>query len=101
MFILGTICCRGGSKGVKGKNIRVLHGKPLLDYTVEEALKCSLLNDLILSTDSAEIMSVAEEAGIKYFVKRPPELATDTASKWLVFIHAIEKYEEDKRKQVD
>jgi N-acylneuraminate cytidylyltransferase/CMP-N,N'-diacetyllegionaminic acid synthase len=101
MFILGTICCRGGSKGVKGKNIRPLKGKPLIAYTVETALLCRLLNDVIVSTDSEEIAGAAKAAGIKTIIPRPVELATDTASKWPVFIHALEEYERLSGNKVD
>ena len=101
MFILGTICCRGGSEGVKDKNIRRLNGKPLLSYTVEQALNCGLLNDVVVSTDSKRIKEVAEDAGIKYVIDRPAELATDKASKWPVFIHALETYEAEKQVVVD
>jgi len=93
MFILGTICCRGGSKGVKGKNIRPLKGLPLIAYTVTTGLQCQLLNDIIVSTDSDEIAEAATTAGIKTIIQRPAELASDTASKWPVFIHALEEYE--------
>jgi len=101
MFILGTICCRGGSQGVKEKNTRLLHGKPLLAYTVEAALQCSLLNDVIVSTDSSTIQKAAGEAGIRFFIQRPVALATDSASKWPVFIHALETYEREKKLVVD
>lgn len=94
MFILGTICCRGGSKGVKGKNIRPLKGKPLIAYTVEAALASGLLNDVIVSTDSELIADAARQAGIKTIIERPADLASDTASKWPVFIHALEAYEQ-------
>jgi len=94
MFILGTICCRGGTKGVKGKNIRPLKGKPLIEYTVAAALASRLLNDVIVSTDSELIADAARQAGIKTVIQRPAELASDTASKWPVFIHALETYEQ-------
>jgi len=93
MFILGTICCRGGSRGVKGKNIRPLNGLPLIGYTVNTGLQCNLLNDVIVSTDSNDIAQAALTAGIKTIIQRPAELASDTASKWPVFIHALEEYE--------
>jgi CMP-N,N'-diacetyllegionaminic acid synthase len=93
MFILGTICCRGGSKGVKGKNIRPLKGLPLIAYTVHTGLQCHLLDDVIVSTDSQDIAQAATTAGIKTIIQRPAELASDTASKWPVFIHALEEYE--------
>lgn len=101
MFILGTICCRGGSKGVPGKNIKPLLGKPLIAYTIEASQKSSLLNDTILSTDSKEIAAVAKQFGIKETLERPAALATDTASKWPVFIHALETYEQLHNTKVD
>lgn len=101
MFILGMICCRGGSKGVKGKNIRPLKGKPLIAYTVEAALRCKMLDDVIVSTDSEEIANAAKDAGIKTVLQRPEELASDTASKWPVFIHAVEEYEKLTGAKVD
>jgi N-acylneuraminate cytidylyltransferase/CMP-N,N'-diacetyllegionaminic acid synthase len=101
MFILGTICCRGGSKGVKGKNIRPLRGKPLIAYTVESALQCDLLDDVLVSTDSEQIANAAKTAGITTIIHRPAELASDTASKWPAFIHALEEYEKLTGKSVD
>lgn len=101
MFILGTICCRGGSKGVKGKNIRPLKGKPLIEYTVEAALSSRLINDIILSTDNELIADAATKAGVKTIIWRPAELASDTASKWPVFIHAVETYQQLTGTQVD
>lgn len=101
MFILGTICCRGGSKGVKGKNIRPLKGKPLIEYTVEAALASGLINDVIVSTDNELIAGAATKAGIKTIIWRPAELASDTASKWPVFIHAVETYQQLTGTQVD
>ena len=95
MFILGTICCRVGSKGVKNKNIKLLLGKPLLAYTVDVALASKLLNDVIVSTDNAAIENVARDYGIKEIIHRPAELATDAASKWDVFINAVDAYEEN------
>jgi CMP-N,N'-diacetyllegionaminic acid synthase len=93
MFILGTICCRGGSKGVPGKNIKMLNGKPLIAYTIETALASSLLNDTIISTDAENIATIAKSFGANVPFMRPNDLATDTASKWPVFIHALESYE--------
>jgi N-acylneuraminate cytidylyltransferase/CMP-N,N'-diacetyllegionaminic acid synthase len=86
---------------VKGKNIRPLKGKPLINYTVETALDCHLLNDVIVSTDSNDIAGAATLAGIKNIIMRPAELATDKASKWPVFIHAVEEYEKLSGNRVD
>lgn len=93
MFILGTICCRGGSKGVSGKNIKPLHGKPLIAYTIETALATTLINDVIISTDDTLIADTAISFGAHVPFMRPVDLATDTSSKWPVFIHAVEAYE--------
>jgi CMP-N,N'-diacetyllegionaminic acid synthase len=92
-MILGTICCRGGSKGVLGKNIRLLNGIPLMVYTIETAKKSTYLDDLIVSTDDSQIAEIAGMNGVTVPFIRPSHLASDTASKWPVFIHAVEHYE--------
>jgi CMP-N,N'-diacetyllegionaminic acid synthase len=100
-MILGTICCRGGSKGVPGKNIRPLLGKPLIAYTIESALECKLMDDLVISTDSEEIAAIARKFGAKVPFMRPDHLASDTANKWDVFRHAVEEYERISGQTVD
>ena len=101
MFILGTICCRGGSKGVPGKNIKLLHGKPLIGYTIESALNVPLLNDLVVSTDNTDIARIAKESGIEKIMWRPATLATDSSSKWLVFRQVVEAYENEYGNKID
>jgi N-acylneuraminate cytidylyltransferase/CMP-N,N'-diacetyllegionaminic acid synthase len=100
-MILATVCCRGGSKGVPQKNIKQLKGKPLIAYTIEAARQSLLINDLIVSTDSEQIAIIARELGASVPFMRPPDLSTDTASKWPVFIHAVEEYERQTGKIVD
>ena len=100
-MILATICCRGGSKGVPGKNIRPLRGKPLIAYTIESAKASALIDDLIISTDEEQIASIAKQFGASVPFMRPADLASDTASKWPVFIHAVETYEKLTGKTVD
>lgn len=100
-MILATICCRGGSKGVPSKNIRLLNGVPLIGHTILQANKCSNIEDLIISTDSAEIAKIAQSYGAEVPFLRPDNLASDTASKWPVFIHALEHYEKTTGKTVD
>lgn len=100
-MILGTICCRGGSKGVPGKNIKLLNGLPLISYTIYSAKKTKLINDLIISTDSIEIADIAKQFGAAVPFMRPSDLASDTASKWPVFIHAVEEYEKLTGKEVE
>lgn len=84
MKVLITICARGGSKGIPGKNIKLLNGKPLIYYTLETASKFLLKypdSDLQLSTDDNEIAKIAAEAGYPTSYRRPSELATDKAGK--------------------
>lgn len=100
-MILGTICCRGGSKGVPGKNVRLLNGIPLIGHTILQARDSKLIDELIISTDSPEIGRVAVEYGASFPFLRPLHLASDTASKWPVFIHALEFYEKETGKTVD
>jgi N-acylneuraminate cytidylyltransferase/CMP-N,N'-diacetyllegionaminic acid synthase len=94
-MILATICCRGGSKGVPNKNLRLMHGIPLIGHTITQAQQSKLIADLIISTDSQQIADTAKEFGAKVPFFRPDDLASDTASKWPVFIHALEFYEKE------
>ncbi len=81
--ILITICARGGSKGIPGKNIKPVNGKPLLWYTASIATKISAKYnaDIIVSTDSEEIKNVASDCGLKTEYTRPDYLANDTCGK--------------------
>lgn len=81
--ILITICARGGSKGIPGKNIKPVGGRPLLAYTVDVALKFAKKYncEIILSTDSSDILRVGKECGITSDYKRPDYLANDTCGK--------------------
>lgn len=87
--ILCTICARGGSKGVKNKNIRLLHGKPLIAYSIETALSTGLFAHVVVSTDSDAIADAAKQFGAEVFFKRPSELAGDSAAKIPVIRHAL------------
>lgn len=91
--ILCTICCRGGSKGVKNKNIRPLLGKPLLAYTIEQAQKSQIFNHIVLSTDSKEIAEVGKYYGAEVFFLREEKLATDKAGKLPVIQDALNRSE--------
>jgi len=79
--VLATICARGGSKGLAGKNIRPLLGKPLLAYTIECARACPEVGHIVISTDSDQIASAAEMCGMPVPFRRPQEYATDSAAK--------------------
>ncbi len=91
--ILVTICARGGSKGVKGKNIRPLCGKPLIAWTIGQVRRWNRIEDLVVSTDSPEIADVAREFGAKVPFMRPKELALDTSPKFPAIRHAVRESE--------
>lgn len=86
---------------MEGKNIKPLLGKPLIVYTTDAAKQSHYLDDILVSTDSAAIAAIARQEGISCIIDRPEALATDTASKWPVFIHAVELYEKEKGVTVD
>lgn len=93
-MILGLIPARGGSKGVPGKNIKPIHGRPLIVWSIEKGLKSKRIDKLVVSTDSEEIAKIAKEAGAEVLM-RPAELATDTASTQDVMVHALQHYPAD------
>lgn len=101
MKILGTICARGGSKGVKNKNIRNLLGKPLIAYTIEYLKKWGKADRIVCSTDSETIADIARKYGAETPCMRPPELATDTASKLRVLQHIVNVCEQQDNSQYD
>ena len=94
MKILGIIPARGGSKGVPGKNIKLLGGKPLLQYTSDIALKSNLLDKVIVSSDDDAIIKVAESLGLSVPFKRPSDLATYKSPTLPVIQHALNYYQE-------
>lgn len=94
MKALYLIPARGGSKGIHQKNIKLLNGKPLIQYSIEIARKFANDSDICLSTDSEEIKNVAEGLGLKVPFLRPDYLATDTASSSDVIVHALNFYSE-------
>ena len=83
------IFARGGSKGLPGKNIKPLAGKPLLQYSIDTALASPSIDKVFVSTDDADIAKVAIESGA-LLIERPDEFATDTSPEWLSWRHAIE-----------
>jgi len=101
MNLLCTICARGGSKGVKNKNIRLLNGKPLIAYTILQAKSSKLFSNIVISTDSDEIASVAIKYGGEVFFKRDKELSNDNASKLDVIKDACIKSENYYNKKFD
>ena len=89
MKILCTICARAGSKGVTNKNLRPINSKPLIVYSIEQALATKLFDQIVVSSDSAEIRNVA----LADAVERPFELASDTAPKLPAIRHCVESAE--------
>ena len=83
------IFARGGSKGLPRKNIKVLAGKPLIAWAIETALKVSEVNRVIVSTEDPDIAHVAREFGAEVPFIRPKNLASDNASEWDAWRHAL------------
>jgi CMP-N-acetylneuraminic acid synthetase len=99
--VLAIVPARGGSKGLPGKNIRPICGKPLIAWTIEKALKSRYLDTVLVTTDSAEIAAVARTAGAHVPFTRPPELASDTASTYDVIRHAVAYLKENEGHSYD
>jgi CMP-N,N'-diacetyllegionaminic acid synthase len=93
MTTIATICARGGSMGLPGKNIRPLLGKPLICWTVEQALSVTAIDAVYVSTDDPAIAEIASSAGAKFLGLRPAELATSSAPKLPVIAQLIEQVE--------
>jgi len=93
MTRLCTILARGGSKGVPGKNIRPLGGKPLLLHSIEQAKASGLFDVIAVSSDDEVILALAKEGGVDECVMRLPEHATDTAAKLPAIRHCVEEVE--------
>jgi CMP-N,N'-diacetyllegionaminic acid synthase len=90
-----TICARGGSKGVAGKNIRLLLGKPLIAHSIEQARASGLFDVLAVSSDSDQILEIAKSSGADIVVRRPDHLATDAAPKVPAIQHCVSQVESD------
>jgi len=88
--ILALIPARAGSKGLPGKNIRPMLGKPLIAWSVEHALLAGCVDSIVVSTDSSEAAAAAKAAGAEVPFMRPPDLAADTATSADVIIHALD-----------
>lgn len=87
--ILALIPARGGSKGLPGKNIKPLLGKPLIAWTIEQAKKNKYFDRIIVSTDSEEIAEISKEYGAEVPFLRPKELARDDSPTSDAIMHAI------------
>jgi len=94
MKILALIPARGGSKGVPGKNKKLLNGKPLIVYSIEAALDAGNLAEVLVSTDDETIAGISRAADAKVPFLRPAELATDASPTIDTVLHAVEYYEQ-------
>jgi N-acylneuraminate cytidylyltransferase/CMP-N,N'-diacetyllegionaminic acid synthase len=89
-----TICARGGSKGLPGKNLRELAGKPLIAHSIAQAQEARIFDEIAISSDSEEILQAAESWGPGHLIRRPAEMADDTASKLPAIRHCVAAVED-------
>ncbi len=101
MRVLGIVPARGGSKGIPGKNLADLGGRPLIAHTIAAALAARRLTRTIVTTDSEEIAQAARDAGADVPFLRPAELATDTARAVPVMQHALTAVEAAEQARYD
>ena len=87
--ILTLITARGGSKGIPKKNIKILNRKPLIQYTIEAAVKSKYTDEIILSSDCEEIIRISKNLGIKVPFIRPKKLAQDKSKQEDAILHAM------------
>ncbi|WP_299213156.1 acylneuraminate cytidylyltransferase family protein [uncultured Dokdonia sp.] len=100
MKVLGLIPARGGSKGIPGKNKKLLGGHPLLHYTIEAGLKATKLDTLIFSSEDEELMTLARDLGVSVPFQRPQQLAEDHSGSLGVVQHALQ-FMQSQGKQYD
>lgn len=89
MSLLAIIPARGGSKGLPGKNLRPIAGKPLIAWSIEQALVAKCVTDVVVTTDADDIVAVARQCGATVPGLRPADLATDTAPTEPAMLHAL------------
>ena len=94
--VICFIFARGGSKGVPGKNIKLLGGRPLIAYSINLAKKSSKISEIIISTDDPQIAEIAVSEGAEVPFFRPAILASDDISEWAAWQHAIEWYQKNR-----
>ena len=100
--ILGLICARGGSKGLPGKNIKILSGKPLIAWSIKRALDLKIsLFKLVVSTDDINIAEIGKKFGAEVPFLRPQNIANEKASKFSVWKHALNFVEEKENVRFD
>lgn len=90
LSVLALITARGGSKGLPGKNIRPVHGRPLIQFTIDAARRSAAVDRVVLSSDDDAIMQAARDGGCEVPFRRPPQLAGDEAKSIDVVLHALD-----------
>ncbi len=98
---LAIIPARGGSKGLPGKNIKELCGKPLIAWSIEAGLKCKYLDEVMVTTDYQNIVEVSKQYGAIVPFLRPNKLASDTTTSFDAIKHTIEYYKNELNKEFD
>tara|TARA_Y100001970_G_C14195113_1_gene837585 strand:+ start:838 stop:1527 length:690 start_codon:yes stop_codon:yes gene_type:complete len=93
MKILCTICGRGGSKGIKNKNLTKIKGKPLIYYSIKQAIKSKLFDEIVVSTDVHKIQKIAQRYGASSWFLREKKLASDKAAKLPVIKDSLKRSE--------
>jgi CMP-N,N'-diacetyllegionaminic acid synthase len=101
MIVLALIGARSGSKGVPGKNVRLLGGRPLLSYAVTTAVQCQRIGRVVFSTDSPEYAEIARALGAEVPFIRPAELAADTSTDIEYILHALQWLENNESYRPD
>ena len=90
--VIAIIPARGGSKGLPGKNIKSLCGKPLIAWSIEAGLGCQYIDEVMVTTDNEEIANISKRFGASVPFIRPFELASDTATSFDVVKHTLDFY---------
>jgi CMP-N,N'-diacetyllegionaminic acid synthase len=101
MNICTVIPARGGSKSIPKKNIKLLRGKPLIQYSIEYSLNCSLISHTVVSTDSDEIAEISKSCCAEVPFMRPGELAGDDVPDYPVMRYMLDKLEHLYKKRID
>ena len=101
MNILGFIPARSGSKRIPNKNIKLLHNKPLIAYTIEAAKNSKYINRIVVSTDSEKIAKVAKEYGAEVPFLRPKEISQENSSEMQFFEHALDWFAKNENYEPD
>lgn len=92
--ILALIPARGGSKGIKDKNIKLLHGRPLIAYSIDCGLQSKYVDSVVVTTDSEKIAEISRQYGARVPFMRPAEYAQDTSTTLVAVLHAVNALKE-------